>query len=63
MTTKEDWILLAATRLIQRGAVSDPTIAKELAEDMYDIWLQNGDLDESPEDFVDEDLTYWSNDE
>ncbi|MDA8095300.1 MAG: hypothetical protein M0T84_15610 [Betaproteobacteria bacterium] len=53
---KEEWLDRAATHYVEKARI-EPAIATAIAADLYDV-VDLADY-ESPEEAVDEDLTYW----
>lgn len=60
--TREEWIERYAKRFVTRGGFTEDQ-AKECAVVGYEAAAESGDLDESPEDMADEEMSYWTNDE
>ena len=52
---KADWIESAA-KLLEPYQFANPT---EYAESLYETYVEQDDPDCSPEDAVNEDITYW----
>lgn len=60
--SKDEWIERATTAYIAAGV--EPTHAQSCADAAYGAWVDSGsDPTETPEDCVEADLNYWSDDE
>ncbi len=58
--SKEEWLKRCAAQLVLRSGI-EPETAAEIAETVFESAEE--DLNESPEECADEEMSYWDNDE